>query len=110
MKLKHAIIEIMDRDLLKAVCDDLEIDGIDRRSREDMAAAVSRARRAKPEELIEYLSEKQVKAVCELMRIEARGRRRALVERLLNGTEAAYGVDVRDGPQEAGDRGPPAED
>src|SRR5690606_3419646 len=32
MKLKHAIIETMDRDLLKAVCDDLEIHGIDRRS------------------------------------------------------------------------------
>lgn len=87
MKLKHAIIETMDRDLLKTVCDDLEIDGIDRRSREDMAAAVSRARRAKPEELVEYLSEKQVKAVCELMRIEARGRRNALIKVLLNGAE-----------------------
>ncbi len=88
MKLKHAIIETMDRDLLKTVCDDLEIDGIDRRSREDMAAGVSRARRAKPEELIEYLSEKQVRTVCELMRVEARGRRNALIEQLLNGADA----------------------
>lgn len=89
MKLKHAIIETMDRDLLKAVCDDLGIDGVDRRSREDMAASVSRARRAKPEDLVEYLSENQVKAVCELMRFQARGRRKVLIEQLLNGAEAA---------------------
>jgi adenine-specific DNA-methyltransferase len=88
MKLKHAIIDTMDRDLLKAVCDDLKIDGVDRRSREDMAAAVSRAHRAKPEDLIEYLNEKQVKAVCELVGIEAGGRRGTLIKLLLDGTGA----------------------
>jgi len=95
MKLKHAIIETMDRDLLKAVCNDLEIDGIDRRSREDMATAVSRARRAKPEDLLEYLSEKQVRSVCELMWLEVRGRRGALIEHLLNGAGQATPLGER---------------
>ncbi len=85
MKLKRAIIETMGRDDLKAVCNDLEIDGVDRQSSEDMAGAVSRARGATAELLIEYLREKQVKAVCELVGASARGRRGALIERLLGG-------------------------
>lgn len=85
MNLKRAIIDTMGRDDLKAVCNDLETDGVDRRSREDMAGAVLRARRATAELLIEYLSEKQVKAVCDLVGVSSRGRRGALIERLLGG-------------------------
>ena len=39
MELKKAILAVMNRDTLKAVADDLEFDGVDRRSREDMASA-----------------------------------------------------------------------
>jgi hypothetical protein len=46
MKLKQAILTIMDRDTLKAVIDDLEIEGLDRRSVEEMRTKVSRSRRA----------------------------------------------------------------
>ena len=49
MNLKQAILTIMDRDTLKAVIDDLEIEGVDRRSAEEMRARVSRSRRAAPE-------------------------------------------------------------
>jgi len=83
MKLKHAMLEVMDRDTLKEVVDALEIEGVDRRSVQEMAARVSRARRATPEFLLEFLNEPQVKEVCELVGIDSRGRRKALVERLL---------------------------
>ncbi len=52
MMLKQAILTIMDRDTLKAVVDDLEIEGVDRRSVEEMRARVSRSRRAAPEVLL----------------------------------------------------------
>ena len=86
MKLKQAILTIMDRDTLKAVVDDLEIEGVDRRSVEEMRAEVSRSHRAAPEILLAYLDEKQVKAVCEQMKVSPKGRRKELMERLLNTT------------------------
>jgi hypothetical protein len=57
MKLKHAILETLSRDELKRICADLEVTDVDQRSIEDMAAKLSRARRATPEKLFEYLSE-----------------------------------------------------
>ena len=83
MKLKQAILAVRDRDTLKTIVDDLEIEEVDRRSVEAMRAKVSRSRRASPEVLLEYLNERQVKAVCEEMGIDSTGRRKALVERLL---------------------------
>lgn len=65
MKLKQAILTIMDRDTFKGLVDDLEIEGVDRRSVEEMRVRVSRNRQAEPEMLLAHLSEKQVKAVCE---------------------------------------------
>ena len=43
MKLKKAILSILNRDSLKRVIDELEFDGVNRRSREDMASKLSRA-------------------------------------------------------------------
>ena len=87
MTLKSAILAVMDRDTLKAVVDDLEIEEVDRRSIEAMRAKVSRSRRAGSEVLIAYLNERQVKAVCEEMGIDPKGRRMALMERLLASTK-----------------------
>jgi hypothetical protein len=89
MKLKQAILAIMDRDTLKAVVDALEIEGVDRRSVEEMRAGVSRSRRAEPAVLLAHLSEKQVKAVCALMDVSPKGRRKELMERLLDTTGSA---------------------
>jgi hypothetical protein len=86
MKLKQAILILMDRDTLKAVVDDLGIEGVDRRSVEEMRAGVSRSRRAEVELLLAHLNEKQVKAVCEQMDVSPKGRRKELMERLLNTT------------------------
>jgi DNA modification methylase len=84
MKLKQAILSVMGRDALKAAVDELEIEGVDRRSREEMRARISRTHRATPELLIERLSEAEVKVVCELIGVDSKGRRSALVESLLH--------------------------
>ncbi|WP_028323715.1 hypothetical protein [Desulfatirhabdium butyrativorans] len=89
MNLKQAILSIMDRDTLKVVVDSLEIEGVDRRSAEDMRAKVSRSWRVEPRTLLAHLSEKQVKAVCEQMNVSPKGRRKELMERLLNSTGKA---------------------
>ena len=83
MRLKQAVLSAMDRDQLKRVSDELEIEGVDRRSREDMSAALSRKHRATSEFLLQFLSEAQVKDVCELVGMSATGRRAALIESLL---------------------------
>ena len=94
MSLKRAIIGAMGRDDLKAVCDDLEIDGVDRRSRDEMATVISRSRRATAESLLEHLRETQVKEVCDVVGVSSRGRRRELIGRLLGGDEQSAGAGV----------------
>lgn len=83
MNLKQAILRVMGRDVLKTAVNDLEIDDVDRRSVQKMCSRLSRARRATPEYLLEFLSEQDVKHVCEHLSISAIGRRRTLVSRLL---------------------------
>src|SRR3989304_4170188 len=84
MKLKHAILSVMDRDMMNDVVYYLEKDvNVDLRSRQDMEDLLSRARSATVAILLEYLGEQEVKQVCELIGIDASGRRGKLVERLL---------------------------
>ena len=87
MKLKQSVLQVMDRDMLKDAIDELGIDGVDRRDRADMAAALSRKHRATAEFLLQFLSEVQVKEVCELVDVAAVGRRRGLIERLVTGEQ-----------------------
>jgi len=101
MKLKHAILEVMGRDTLKKVVDALGIEGVDRRSVQEMAGRVRRARRATPEFLLDFLNERQVKEVCERVGIDSRGRRRALVQRLLR-YQNRPGTDSRSKPLASG--------
>lgn len=84
MTLKQAILSALSHGDLKRIVDDLEI-GADRRSIEDMRGKVSRARVATLELLVSYLDETQVKSVCESMGISSRGRRKALIDTLLEG-------------------------
>jgi hypothetical protein len=93
MRLKHAVLSVMDRDQLKRVSDELEIEGVDRRSREDMSAALSRKHRATPGFLLQFLSEVQVKDVCELVGVSPVGRRGPLIDSLLTSEEEAAGGD-----------------
>jgi hypothetical protein len=82
MDLKRAILTQLGRDDLKQIAADLEIDHADRRSVTVLRKAVSRARRATPAVLIDYLGERQVKALCESIGLASVGRRSQLLERL----------------------------
>jgi hypothetical protein len=65
------------------------MNGVDRRSVEDMADRVSRAHGATTSFLLEYLYEPQVKDVCEQMGMSNAGRRKVLVRRLLRSQTTA---------------------
>lgn len=98
-KLKHAILSIMGRETLKRALDDLELEGADRRSVQDMVARLARVHRATPEILLEYLSEAQVKQVCETVGLEPRGRRGALVTALLQAQTLLARADLQEPSQ-----------
>jgi adenine-specific DNA-methyltransferase len=98
MQLKKAILAQLGRDELKRIVDELELDCSDRRSAEGLRSAVSQSRRASPEVLLESLNESQVKAVCDAVGTEPRGRRKELIARLLSGAGAADAASPGDLP------------
>ena len=108
MRLKKAILSVMGRDLLKQAVQGLEIDDVDRRSVQKMNARLSRARRATPEYLLELLSEQDVKHVCELLSIDATGRRRTVVPRLLAAGRSPVPKRVATDPPEPASKGIPS--
>jgi adenine-specific DNA-methyltransferase len=83
MKLKYAILEELSRDGLKQICEALEINDVDRRSAEAMRTRLSRLRRARPEVLLGYLREDEVKAVAEAIGMNPTGRKTQLIEKLV---------------------------
>lgn len=83
MKLKKAILSVLGRDTLRTIADGLGVDGVDRRSASELAAALSRSRRSSAEAILEYLNEAEVKAACEAYGVDATGRRAALIKSLL---------------------------
>lgn len=98
MNLKSAILQIMPHDVLKAVVNDLEVVDVDRRSRDDMRDRLSKNHLASPDYLVEYLYESQIKKVCELIGIDSTGRRKVLVQRLLD-TASTSSTEKTDPPE-----------
>jgi len=99
MKLKKAILEVMDTDLLRGVLYTLEIEAEDRRSRDSMITALSRSKHAPAEKLIEFIGEVQVKDVCKMVGVDSRGRRGVLIDRLLeSGSEKGPQVEEEPTP------------
>lgn len=84
MKLKAAILEAMATDQLRQCAEDFEVEVTDRRKRDVLVAALRRKRSLRETDLLEYLSEVDVKAVCEELEVSAKGRRGVLIERLLS--------------------------
>jgi len=82
MKIKHQILDILNRDTLKEVIDNLELEDVDLRSYEEMIDKISRAHSATPDLLLDYLTENQVKTICEEIGIDSTGRRYKLIKRL----------------------------
>jgi len=87
-RLKKAMLGVLDRSSLRQLADDLDLDA-DRRSADAMRQAISRSRRATPAYLADSLSEQDSKAVCVALGVSSTGRRRAILDRLLNGHAAA---------------------
>ena len=86
MKLKHAILEVMNRDLLRHAIAQLGMaDGVDMRRTEAMRSRLSRAHRASPEVLMRMLPVALVRRVCDVRGVPATGRKAALVAALLAG-------------------------
>lgn len=82
MNLKQALLAALDKEQLKALCEIFELEA-DRRSTDAMLAALKSAKRAKPEEIIEYLEVAQLRAVLAEAGETTNGKKAELVQRLL---------------------------
>jgi hypothetical protein len=92
MQLKTAILHSLAREDLKQILDDLDMDGVDRRSADVMRTALGRTRRLSLEELLGYLRKDALRAICEELGIPGRGRRAELVQQLLTGDAVGWGA------------------
>ncbi len=89
MGLKRAIIDEMKVKQLRKAVQQLELAVDSYRDKESLAGALRKSRRATAETLVEFLSEKDVKRLCDRQGVESRGRRRELIARLLESTGTA---------------------
>ena len=90
MQLKTAILYSLAREDLKQILDDLDIDGVDRRSADAMRTALDRTRRLSLEGLLGYLRKDALRAICQELGISGRGSRAELVQRLLTGNAVGW--------------------
>jgi len=65
MRLKPDIIAVATTSTLRRIVGDYELSVEDKRKRQALVDAISSARRCKPEELLGYLGESEIKQVCE---------------------------------------------
>ncbi|MFU1942728.1 site-specific DNA-methyltransferase [Bordetella hinzii] len=89
MRLKPSIIAVASTSTLRQIVDDYALSVEDKRKRQALVDAISSARRCKPEELLGYLGESEIKQVCEATGVESRGRKNALIARLLEAANPA---------------------
>ena len=100
MKLKQAILEAMDRALLRDAIVRLDLaEGVDKRSPNAMRTRLSRAHHATPAALLAHLRVPDIRSICQAQGVGAAGRKQQLVERLLG--------DAAEVPAAAGSKRPP---
>jgi len=78
MKLKQALLDALEAEQLKDLCDEYELEA-DRRSRDKMVAELSSAKWAKPELLIVKLTVPQIRWILEKFEEPTDGRKGELV-------------------------------
>ena len=91
MRLKPHILTVAGTATLRQIVEDFELSVTDKRKRQALVDAISSARRCQPEDLLGYLGEPEVKQVCEAAGVDSRGRKNALIARLV---EAASPVSA----------------
>ncbi|MFN5009974.1 MAG: DNA methyltransferase [Gammaproteobacteria bacterium] len=82
MTLKKTLLDLLDAEQLRALCVELEVEA-DRRSTTSMREGLARAKRAKPERLVESMKVEQLREALEGLRTSIAGNRAELVARLL---------------------------
>ena len=102
MSLKKTILAVMSRDELKAAVDAAGLEGVGRVSKQPMRDALARSRKVQPEMLLTTMTEGQVKVVCERMGMDSKGRKNALIRRLL-GDEPTLEAEDRPARDQADD-------
>ena len=83
MNRKDAIVARLDREDLKWVLDQLEIDGVDRRSVRAMRSALVQAAEVTPEDLLGFFYKDAIQDVCQAVGLPTDGTRQQLIDRLL---------------------------
>lgn len=89
MRLKPHILNVASTATLRQIVEDLELSVADKRKRQALIDAISSARRCQPEDLLGYLGEPEVKRVCEAAGVDSRGRKNALIARLVEAVSPA---------------------
>ena len=99
MGVKQAIIKEMKVDQLRQAVRQLNVAVKSYREKESLAAGLGKSRRATAEVLVEFLSEKEVKRLCDRRGVNSKGRRQELITRLLGstGTASLAGADLQFG-------------
>lgn len=82
MNLKHAIVSVATTAFLKKIIKKHGIEVSDWRIRELLEKAITSKKRFKSDDLLQELSEQEIKAVCEAMRVDSKGRKQDLIVRL----------------------------
>ena len=96
MNLKRAVIAEMKAKQMREAARKLSVAVASYREKESLAAGLGKSRRATAEALVVFLSEKDVKRLCERRGLDSKGRRQELIARLVGTTDAAL-TTSRDG-------------
>ncbi len=83
MRLKPRIVAVASTAALRQIANAYDLSVVDKRKRQALIDAISTARQCIPEELLGYLSEIEVKQVCEAVGVDSKGRKTSLISRLL---------------------------
>jgi hypothetical protein len=83
MHTKKAVVTTASTKLLRQIASLYELTVTDRRSREALQNAVLSSRKCKIDNLLANLTEQEVKAVCNVVGVDSRGRKNLLITRLL---------------------------
>ena len=88
MRLKPRILRVAGTVTHRQIAEDFELSGDDKRKRQVRVEVISNARRCQPEDLLGSLDELKVKLMCKAIGVASKGRKNALITRLLDATSS----------------------